>query len=79
MKLSTVITIVIGYLGWVIISFFMLNRMADEIRLKAPSLIDKRWKRILWVLSCFLFVPIVVGIPYFAIDAVKEFISEDKK
>ncbi|MFZ6016353.1 MAG: hypothetical protein ACOYU0_01820 [Nitrospirota bacterium] len=56
----------------------MLSRIADEIKQKYPSLMDKPWKRRLWILSCFLFVPMLFAIPYLAIDAVKEFISEDK-
>lgn len=78
MKTITIVSIIIIYLGWALITFFLLSRMEEDIRKKWPSLIDKRWKRVLWLLSCLLFIPILI-IPCFALDAIKEFLTGDKK
>jgi hypothetical protein len=52
--------------------------MEEDIKKKYPSLIDKRWKRILWILSCLFFIPILL-IPCFALDAIKEFLEGPKE
>lgn len=77
MKQYFIILITIMYLVWVMVSFFILDRIAEDLRGKHPSLIDKHWKRILWLLGCFLFIPILM-IPCLALEAVKEFISGNK-
>lgn len=77
MKTITIVSIIFVYFGWVMISFFLLSRMADEIKEKHPSLIDKQWKRVLWLLSSLLFIPILI-IPCFALNAIKEFLLGDK-
>jgi hypothetical protein len=69
---------VIIYLSWVLASFFILPRLTEDLRSKCPSLMDKRWKRILWLLSCLLLIPIFL-IPLTALDAVKEFISGEEE
>jgi len=78
LKLLIIFTI-LGYPFWVMVSFFILSRMSEDMKEKCPSLIDKRWKRVLWLLSCLLFIPLLL-IPISVLGAVKEFITgeEDK-
>lgn len=78
MKIITILSIIIIYFGWAIISFFLLSHMEEDIRKKYPSLINKRWKRILWLLSRLFFIPILI-IPFFALDSIKEFLEGKNK
>ena len=59
-------------------------RLKNEASLKA-RLIDKRWKRIAWVISSFLFIPtaimlleMVIKAPFGAISGLRGFISGRK-
>lgn len=76
MKQFTIIMIAAGYLLGVVLSFVALTRIEDDLKQRCPSLMDRRWKRILWLLSCLLFIPLFL-ILLFVLDIVKEFISGD--
>jgi hypothetical protein len=55
--------------------------MSKDFELKHPSLIDRKWKRVLWLASCLVFIPVVImiiKIPFFVIDEVKKFIKGRK-
>ncbi len=78
MKLHIIIIAVTVCIFWVSICFFMISSMAGDLEERHPSFIDKRWKRVLWLLSSIFFIPILALIPYFAIQAIKEFISGDE-
>lgn len=72
------IYLAIIYFCWVIMSVFILARIAEDISKKYPSFMDKRWKRILWLLSCLLFIPLLL-IPLFVLEMIREFISGNKE
>lgn len=70
------------YFILVLISLLTVNTVAREFEKKRPSLIDRKWKRVLWFLSCLIFVPVfvmTVNIPVFILGEVKEFVAEYKK
>lgn len=73
--------IIAAYLALVLFSFLYLTSLALELKEKHPWLIDRRWKRILWLLSCLLFIPYLVtmaGFPRFVIEEVRKFLSGGK-
>lgn len=51
-----------AYLIFLMLSFFILKILRRELKEKMQYLIDKKWKRVLWLGSCFLFVPFLIGI-----------------
>jgi len=68
----------IAYFSMVLISLLMLTGIARELEQKRPSLINKRWERILWLISCLLFIPALstaVRIPSFVLGELREFIA----
>lgn len=75
MKLFTVF-ILTGYLMSVWISFVILDYAADNLKKRYPSLINKRCKRALWLLSCLLFLPIIIIFPFNMIKTMINFISD---
>lgn len=50
------------YLSLSTLSFYGLTILQREFREKRPYLIDQRWKRILWLASCLLFLPILISV-----------------
>ena len=74
--------IIFAYLAMVIFSFLYLTGLSLEPEEKHPKLIDKKWKRVLWLISCALFVPYLLtlaGLPSFLIEEIRKFISEGRK
>ena len=69
------------YLGMLYFSFSMLNALAMKLEENHPGLIDTRWKRILWVLSSFLLIPLLVLVdsPFFIFEEIRWFISTGRK
>lgn len=68
--------IIAGYLAIVLFSFLCLTSLEP-----GQGLIDKRWKRIRWLLSCLLFIPYLItmaGFPRFVIGEVRKFLSGGK-
>ena len=65
-----------AYAGLVLMSIMVLTVIPKEFE-RTPWLVNKKWKRILWVLSCFIMLPLVVvilRIPYFVVQEIKRFI-----
>ncbi len=74
--------IVAGYSAMVLVSFLFLTSMTAQLEEKYPWLMDKGWKRILWLLSCLMFIPYLVlmaGFPSFLIEELKKFLSRTKE
>ena len=66
------------YLGLVFMSFLYLTGMVLDYELHHPPLVNKKWKRVLWLLSCLLFIPLVVfmaGLPGYIVSELKRFFS----
>ena len=71
-----------GYIAMVIFSFLLLVGLAMDFEQKHPSLINKKWKKVLWLLSCLFFIPYLVfisGFPSFFKEATKRFFSIGKE
>ncbi len=69
------------YFSIVIISMLTLKGVVREFEKKNPSLINRRWKRILWVISCLMFIPLFImatKIPGFMLNEIREFIEGRK-
>ena len=64
-----------GYLAGVSFSALCLTVMPFE---KHPRLVDRTWKKVLWSLSCLLFIPYMVyltTVPSFLAEEAKRFLS----
>ena len=73
--------IIAGYLAIVLFSFLFLTSMTAELEEKHPRFMDKRWKRILWLLSCLLSIPyfvLMAGLPAFLTKEAKRFLFQKK-
>jgi hypothetical protein len=67
------------YLSLVLISILILTDIPREFE-KNPKLINKKWKRILWTLSCLLFAPILMIAmiwPLFVGSEIRNFIKNN--
>ncbi|MDA8091928.1 MAG: hypothetical protein M0Z52_12290 [Actinomycetota bacterium] len=74
--------IIAGYFAMVIFSFLYLTGLQFVIEEKHPRLIDKRWKRILWLMSCLLFIPYLItmaGFPSYLVREGRRFLSQNQK
>ncbi|MDA8090117.1 MAG: hypothetical protein M0Z61_07835 [Nitrospiraceae bacterium] len=63
------------YLATVAFSAFCLTVLPFE---KHPRLVDRTWKKVLWALSCLLFIPYLAymtTVPSFLADEAKRFLS----
>lgn len=69
-----------GYLGMVYFSLSMLGALAMKLEADHPGLIDKRWKRVLWILSSFLLIPhlILMEPPAFILEEIRWFLNGRK-
>ncbi len=66
------------YLSVVLMSFLMLTGLYNDFRLRRPYLVDKKWERILWLISCFAFIPLAgffVKLPSFFFGEIKKIIK----
>ena len=74
-----IIFIVIAYVIFVLASLaWLLGPIEDVFEERYPKLIEGRWKRILWLLSCLLFIPFPASLLWLysiIADDVKRFIS----
>lgn len=74
--------IIMAYVVFVLASFaWLAGPIEDVFRERYPKLIDKKWKRILWLLSCFIFMPFSASLLWLysiIADDVKRFISRDE-
>lgn len=73
--------IITGYFGAVLFSFFALIALALLLDEKYPRFINRKWKRVLWLLSCPMLLPIPVffllwGFSSLACE-IKKFLSWD--
>ncbi len=71
-----------AYLGAVLMSFLLLTTMAGIFEEKYPSVMNKRWKKKLWLASCLLFIPILFFValfPSFVIGEFKKFLADGKE
>ncbi|MDA8091926.1 MAG: hypothetical protein M0Z52_12300 [Actinomycetota bacterium] len=50
--------IMAGYVGGVLFSFYGLLALGLLLDEKYPHLINRKWKRVLWLLSCLILLPI---------------------
>lgn len=67
------------YLGLVLISILILTDIPREFE-KNLKLINKKWKRILWTLSCLLFTPMLMTAmkgPLFVCNEIRNFIKNN--
>ena len=73
--------LIAGYLGLLYFSIATLNAISEKVEEKHPRLIDKRWKRVIWLLSCFPLASLLVMVetPSFIIEEVRWFLSMGKK
>ncbi len=75
------IDVTIAYLSAVLMSFLLLTTMAGIFEEKYPSVMDKRWKKKLWLASCFLFIPVLFFLalfPSFIIGEFRKFLADGK-
>jgi len=56
--IDIIFTIVI-YFGLMLISILILTSEPKEFK-HGSGLVNRKWKRILWTLSCLLFVPLIM-------------------
>jgi hypothetical protein len=77
-KLYSYIKLVVSFYPlFLIASFFALTVLPKEFA-RNPWLIDRKWKRVLWVVSCLFFVPFMViffTIPRFIFSEIRGFIT----
>lgn len=69
------------YFPMLLISLLMLKGVSREFEKKNTSLINRRWKRILWLIGCLLFIPLFImaaKIPGFILNEIREFIEGRK-
>jgi hypothetical protein len=81
MKHSLCGLIFLAYAWIVYFSSTMLPAISERIEERYPCLIDKRWKRVIWLLSRPLLLPYLVlaGRPSFATEEVRWFLRERGK
>ncbi len=81
MKHSLCGPIILAYVWIVYFSSTTLPAVSEGIAERHPSLIDKRWKRVIWLSNCLLLLPYVVlaGRPSFATEEVRWFLRERGK
>jgi hypothetical protein len=74
--------LLILYLFLVTISIFSVTGpLLYDFQKKRPYLVDKRWKRMAWLLSCLFLIPagiILLSIPLFIFNEIKAFLQEKK-
>jgi len=69
------------YLMFVLLSFLFLTGLYNDFRLRRPHLIDRQWKRVLWLISCLAFIPIfifMIVLPSFLLSELKRVIKGDE-
>ncbi|MDA8170660.1 MAG: hypothetical protein M0Z48_02380 [Nitrospiraceae bacterium] len=69
------------YLWNVYFSLSMLPAMSEKLEERHPRLIDKRWKRVIWLGSSLLLIPYLVLAepPAFVAEEVRWFLSGAKE
>ncbi|MDA8089308.1 MAG: hypothetical protein M0Z61_03665 [Nitrospiraceae bacterium] len=69
--------IIAVYLGLVYFSLPALPSVCMKMAERNPQLVNKRWERVLWLLSSFFFIPymILAGTPSFVAGEVRWFLS----
>ena len=75
MKHGSYAWLVAGYLVWVAFSALCLTVLPFE---KHHRLVDRTWKKVLWALSCLLFIPYLAymtTVPSFLAGWAKRFLS----
>ncbi|MDA8090279.1 MAG: hypothetical protein M0Z61_08690 [Nitrospiraceae bacterium] len=74
--------IITGYIFFVFLAFFwVLMGFSQLLCEKYPRLINRKWKRVLWLLSCFLLIPLpasLLGVYSFISEEIKDFINWDE-
>lgn len=73
-----IVAYLIIYFSMFLLSFLMLTDIIREFEQKYPSLVNRRWKRMLWLISCLLFIPLVivwVKFPFFILDEIRAFLG----
>jgi hypothetical protein len=56
----------------------MLTGIVREFEQKHPFLVNRRWKRMLWLISCLFFIPLFivwVKFPFFILDEIRAFLG----
>jgi hypothetical protein len=81
MKHSLCGLIILVYIWIVYFSVAMLPAMSESIEERHPRVIDKRWKRVIWLLSRLLLLRylVVAGRPSFATEEARWFLRERGK
>lgn len=73
-----IVAYLIIYFSMVMISFLMLTSIVREFEQKHTSLVNRRWKRMLWLISCLFFIPLFivwVKFPFFILDEIRAFLG----
>ena len=83
MNVSLIIFLTLAYVVFVLASFvWLVGNVEDVLEQEYPKLIDKKWKRLLWLISCLLFIPYLVtmtGFPVYVIGEIRRFFSPAAK
>lgn len=73
-----IVAYLIIYFSLFLLSFLMLTGIVREFEQKYPLLVNRKWKRMLWLISCLLFIPLFivwVKLPFFILDEIKTFLG----
>jgi len=73
-----IVAYLIIYFSLFLLSFLMLTGIVREFEQKYPLLVNRRWKRMLWLISCLLFIPLFIvwmKFPFFILDEMRAFLG----
>lgn len=78
-----IVVYLIIYFSMFLLSFLMLTSIVSECEQKYPSLVNRWWKRMLWLINCLFFIPlciVFINFPSFILGEIKTFFegSNDK-
>jgi hypothetical protein len=68
--------LLLAYAGLVLMSIMVLTVIPKEFE-RMPWLVNKKWKRVLWLLSCFILLPpavVILRLPFFVVQEINKFI-----
>ena len=71
-----------GYGLMILGSLFVLTSLTGDLEQKSPWLTDRKWKRVVWLLSCLVGIPLIittVKFPSLLLNELKEFLSKKSR
>lgn len=69
-----------GYVLMIMGAAFVLPSVTGDFEQKSPWLTDRKWKRIVWLLSCIVGIPLIIStvkFPFLLLNELKEFLGKE--